>query len=309
MALQKGKRLAARLRIALTGPTNAGKTYTALRLAYGIIKATHPNWTDEEIWDHIVLIDTERKRGLFYIGRTDLPLHTGEFYHVPIEAPYHPDKYVEALKEAYKTIGPDGVAIIDSLSHGWSYQGGVLDIKEQIAKQSGKNSYTAWNEAGQIQNELIDTIMTAPCHIISTMRSKMDYVLETNEQGKIIPVKKGLAPIQRDDTEYEFDITLMLDKDHRASIIKDVTFLNQIDFEGIVTEDLGRQIKEWQDQGIDPKIFQEEERQKIIKQIQELGSKHTPLITLFKGLHPNKTTDDLTLQEAKYVLEQFKEAM
>ncbi|MEG2843210.1 MAG: AAA family ATPase, partial [Ruthenibacterium sp.] len=89
--------------------------------------------------------------------------------------------------------------IVDSLSHAWNNEGGVLDIKDQIASRAGKNSYTAWNEAGKEQNGLINYIFSVNCHVIATLRVKTEYALELNERGKQQPVKLGLAPVQRDD--------------------------------------------------------------------------------------------------------------
>lgn len=129
-------------------------------------------------------------------------------------------------------------------------EGGVLDVKDRIAAQAGKNSYTAWNEAGKVQNSLVNTILAVGCHTIVTMRSKMDYVMQENERGKTQPVKVGLAPVQRDDTEYEFDIVLDIARSHIATASKDVTFLDK--YGEIITPELGRQLKAWLDDGVDP---------------------------------------------------------
>jgi len=310
MALQIADRVATKLRIALTGPTNAGKTYSGLRLAFGIAKFLNPDLPDEEIWKQRIAVgDTERGRARMYVNRKDLPLPTGQFLYQQIRAPYDPEKAIAFLKEAEKAVGPNGVVFLDSTSHFWSYKGGVLDIKEQIAKQAGKNSYTAWNEAGAIQNEWLDVLLSLDCHVIVTIRSKMDYVLEQDEKGRAVPVKKGLAPIQRDDMEYEFDITLMLDKDHIARVIKDTTFLNQIGFEGMLTEQLGSQLVEWMEQGTDPKEFQEEERLALISQIKALAKKHKPLATFYRDMYPNTKSDELTLEQAEEVLEKFREVL
>ena len=45
-------------------------------------------------------------------------------------------------------------------------------------------------------------------------------------RGKQVPVKVGLAPVQRDDVEYEFDIMFTIGRDHIATTSKDVTFLD-----------------------------------------------------------------------------------
>lgn len=228
----------AKLRLALTGVSGAGKTLSALLIAYGM--------TGD--WNKIALIDTEHERARFYASRSDLG--TGEFLYAPFDPPYSPDRYREFVEEGAKAVGSDGVVIIDSFTHAWNNEGGILDIKEQIAKRQGKTSYTAWFEAGKEQNNLVNTILAVNCHTIVTMRSKMDYAMQENEKGKMAPVKIGLAPVQREDTEYEFDIVLDIARNHIATVSKDTTFLDK--FSGIITPELGKQLKEWLDQGIEP---------------------------------------------------------
>ena len=228
----------AKLRMALTGVSGAGKTLSALYIAYGI--------TGD--WSKIALIDTEHERARFYADRSDLG--TGEFLYAPFEPPYSPMRYKEYVLQGALAVGPDGVVIIDSFTHAWNNTGGILDIKEQISKQSGKNSYTAWFEAGKEQNDLVNSILAVDCHTIVTMRSKMDYAMQENEKGKMQPVKMGLAPIQREDTEYEFDIVLDIARNHIATASKDTTFLDK--FGAVITPELGRQLKEWLDNGIEP---------------------------------------------------------
>ncbi len=228
----------AKLRMALTGVSGAGKTLSALYIAYGI--------TGD--WSKIALIDTEHERARFYANRTDLG--TGEFLYASFEPPYSPMRYKEFVLQGALAVGSDGVVIIDSFTHAWNNTGGILDIKEQISKQSGKNSYTAWFEAGKEQNDLVNSILAVDCHTIVTMRSKMDYAMQENEKGKLQPVKMGLAPIQREDTEYEFDIVLDIARNHVATASKDTTFLDK--FGAVITPDLGRQLKEWLDNGVEP---------------------------------------------------------
>ena len=235
---EKVTRKKAKLRMALTGVSGSGKTLSALYIAYGI--------TGD--WNKIALIDTEHERARFYADRSDLG--TGEFLYAPFEPPYSPMRYKEYVLQAALAVGSDGVVIVDSFTHAWNNEGGVLDIKEQISKQSGKNSYTAWFEAGKEQNNLVNTILAVDCHTIVTMRSKMDYAMQENEKGKMQPVKMGLAPIQREDTEYEFDIVLDIARNHVATASKDTTFLDK--FGAVITPELGVQLKEWLDNGVEP---------------------------------------------------------
>ena len=119
-----------------------------------------------------------------------------------------------------------------------------------MEKQKGKNSYTAWDEAGKMQNTLINSLLSLPCHVIVTLRTKTAYTMEVNDRGKNVPVKIGLAPIQRENTEYEFDIVLNLDRQHYATASKDTTFLD--DFNAPITPEIGAKIRDWLAEGKDP---------------------------------------------------------
>ena len=235
MAFEKVTRQRAKLRMALTGVSGAGKTLGALYIAYGI--------TND--WGKIALIDTEHERARFYANRSDLG--TGEFLYSSFAPPYSPERYKALVSEGAAAVGPDGVVIVDSFSHAWNNEGGILDLKEAIAAQKGKNSYTAWQEAGKEQNSLVNTILSADCHVIVTMRSKMEYALQENERGKMEPRKMGLAPIQREDTEYEFDIVLDIARNHVATASKDTTFLDR--FGAVITPKLGRDLADWLNSG------------------------------------------------------------
>ena len=149
-------------RIALTGASGSGKTLSSLYLAKGIAGS----------WEKVALIDTEHERGRFYANRSDLG--TGEFLYAALTPPYSPQKYIEYVNQAAEAVGEDGVIIVDSFSHAWDNEGGVLDLKSEIAQRPGKKDYSAWNEAGKIQNNLVNSILSVPCHTIITMRTKME---------------------------------------------------------------------------------------------------------------------------------------
>lgn len=237
MALfEKVTRAKSKARIALIGASGSGKTLSALYLAYG--------FTGD--WSKIALIDTEHERARFYANRDDLK--TGEFLYAALTPPYSAERYMSYVKEAADLVGEDGVVIIDSFSHAWDNEGGVLDFKSEVEKRPGKTSYSAWDEAGKVQNSLVNTILSVKCHTIVTMRAKMSYAMEVNERGKTVPVKVGLAPVQRDTTEYEFDICFQLNQNHVAGISKDTTFLDG--WSGVITPELGSQLNDFLSQGI-----------------------------------------------------------
>lgn len=313
MSFIDAERVATHVRIGMFGATNAGKTLSALYVAIGLVIGGYreegiqdPN--PEQIKNRIAVIGTERRRALFYANRTDLAIPTYGFKYKQITPPYSPDKFISAGQEAAELVGPKGVVIFDSLSHAWAYSGGVLSIKEDLAKQRGKTSYTAWNEAGEIQNKLIDKIMSIEANTIGTMRSKMDYVLEKNSDDKWVPIQIGMKPIQRDDAEYEFDITLQITKpNHEAVIVKDTTYLGNLhEILPALTPQFGIDLFEWLNSGVDPEEFKERERLANIAEIQVLAGANQALITIFKTkLHPTKSASELNLDETRAVLKEF----
>lgn len=229
----------AKLRLALTGPSGSGKTLGALLIASGF---TGGDWT------HVALIDTEHERARFYADRSDLGI--GGFLYQPLVPPYTAQKYIDIARAGADAVGEDGVLIVDSLSHAWEGEGGVLEYKSEVEKQKGKTAYTAWEDAGKMQNGLINALLSLPCHVIVTMRTKTAYAMEVNDRGKTVPVKVGLAPVQRENTEYEFDIVLNLDREHYATASKDTTFLDTLN--APITPELGSKLHEWLSTGVEP---------------------------------------------------------
>ena len=186
MALfKKATKTQSKLRMALYGVSGSGKTYSALSLATGL-------------GGRIALIDTERGSASKYAGRFNFDV-------LEMTPPFTPASYVQAIKAA-EAEGYD-VLVIDSLSHAWSGAGGALEMVDNAAaRSSSKNTYTAWRDVTPQHNALVDAILQVRCHVIATMRSKTEYVMEPDSRGKMMPRKVSMAPIQRDGMEYEFDV-------------------------------------------------------------------------------------------------------
>jgi DNA polymerase III delta prime subunit len=198
--IRKAVKYDSKLRLALAGPSGSGKTYTALTLATALAGE-----------QGVCVIDTERKSASKYAD-----LFT--FDVVDLDT-FNPLNYIEAIK-AIEDAGY-GVLVIDSLSHAWNGPGGLLEMVENISKRSqSKNSFNAWGEATPLQNRLIDAITRSKLHVIVTMRTKTEYVIEQNERGKSAPRKVGTAPVQRADVEYEFDVYADLDIDNTLIVHK-----------------------------------------------------------------------------------------
>lgn len=223
---RKAERKQAKLRLALCAPSGAGKTYSALLIAKGI-------------GGKVALLDTENGSGDLYANLFDYDI-------VAIKDSFEVEKYIKIIKGAeaagYTTL------IIDSLSHAWNSEGGILDQVGR-AEKNKRNSFTAWKDVTPIQNLLISTILQSSMHIICTMRTKTAYEMQENSKGKMTPTKVGLAPVQRADLDYEFTVVLDISNDgHIAYSSKDRTGL----YDGknfIIKEETGRELLVWLNDG------------------------------------------------------------
>lgn len=229
MEIRKAQRKKAKLRLALVGVTGSGKTYSALKLAFGM-------------GGKVGLIDTEN-------GSGDLYANLGDYDVITLTPPYTVVKYREAIT-AFENAGYD-VIIVDSLSHAWAGEGGLLDKQGQL-ESSGKavNSFAAWRQITPEHNKLVEELISSKSHIISTMRCKTEYVIEPNAKGKMAPRKVGLSPVQRDGVEYEFTVVMDINENHIATSTKDRTSL----FNGwadTISEETGKTLMAWLEDGVE----------------------------------------------------------
>lgn len=186
-------------RIALTGPSGAGKTYTALTLGTAMA---------ETLGTKVAVIDTEKASASKYADV--FSFHALNLYH------YDPAIVPEALAAA--SANGFGVVIIDSLSHFWAGTGGILEQADQRAVRG--NTFAAWKDIRPIERRMMDAITAYPGHIIVTMRVKTAYEVQTTENGKKVPVKVGLKPDQREGIEYEFDLVGDMDVSNVLRVTK-----------------------------------------------------------------------------------------
>lgn len=216
---KKAERKSVKVKIAVTGPAGSGKTLSSLFLAQGLA-----------VNNKIALLDTENESASLYSDKV-------AFDTLCMNPPYITEKYIAAI-DAAVTNGYE-VLVIDSLSHNWAGEGGLLQQKEQL-DQRGGNQFANWGLITKKQEELKAKILNSPIHIISTMRSKTEYAqIEENGRKKI--QKLGLAPIQREGMEYEFSIVFDIAQNHEAVASKDRTGL----FDGRIfkiTKETGKEI-------------------------------------------------------------------
>lgn len=275
---RKAERKKAKLRLAICGPSGSGKTYSALLIAQGL-------------GERIAMIDTEHGSGELYA-------HLYDYDVASLNSPFTPTRYIEVIQDAQKA--EYDVLIIDSLSHAWTGQGGVLDMKDAATKASKSgNSFAAWREVTPEHNRLVETMLSVDIHLIVTMRTKTAWEV-VNDDGKARPVKIGLAPVQREGLEYEFTVVLDLSVDgHVATATKDRTSL----FDGkhfVPGHETGQELISWLQTGEDPKKISEISLNQFLERIgkienifelQNWWKKHLSEIDLLLPVHRSTLVD------------------
>jgi len=221
---KKATKKQSKLRLAISAPAGAGKTYTALRIASGMTKK-------------IALIDTE-------FGSASKYASIFSFDTVSLENPTI-NMYLQAITEA-ESLGYE-VLIIDSLTHAWDF---LLEEIDKIANSKFMgNSFRAWAEGNPIQKRFLNSILKSKCHVICTMRTKTEYSIEKDEKGKTSIKKIGLAPRQKEGLEYEFDMLMEGTVDHYFTISKDRTGKFQDVIIEKPTEKFGEELITWLNEG------------------------------------------------------------
>ncbi len=223
MNLQPAERKQVKIKLALQGSSGSGKTMSALLLAFGI--------TGD--WSKIAVVDTEN-------GSASLYAHLGPYQIIHLAPPFSPERYIKAMEICEEN--QIQVVVIDSISHCWEY---LLDVH---ANMTG-NSFTNWARITPRQSAFINKVLQSSCHVIATMRTKTEYVL-SEKNGKSVPEKVGLKAVQRDGVDYEFTLVFDLDLNHTATTSKDRTSLFMGKPAFIITEEIGREILDWCNQGI-----------------------------------------------------------
>ncbi|MGE7429062.1 AAA family ATPase [Bacillus thuringiensis] len=249
--------------IGFIGCSGSGKTGSSLLTAFGMMQEAYPNLTEEELWKKVGVIDTEHKRSKLHVGLVYGETKIGNFLHINFTPPYTTERYNEAV-QVMKNAGAE-VLIIDSLSHNWQGEGGIIETHGEM---SG-NSFQNWGKLSSETTKLIKTLTQNNVHILATLRTKTEYVVEPDAKGKMAPRKVGTKPVQKDEMEYEFMLNFVIDIDHVADTSKDNTQM----FEGNpqkITAEVGRKLYQWLELGIDVKAEEENERNNLIAKIIEI---------------------------------------
>lgn len=267
MQLQKAERKQAVIKLALQGPSGSGKTYSSLLLAFGLVGN----------WNQIAIIDTENNSSHLYS-------HLGNYNVLSLAEPFTPERYIEAIAFCEKS-GMRAI-IIDSISQEWEGSGGIIESHGNMAG----NSFTNWNRMTPRHNAFVQKILQSSCHVVSTVRSKQDYVL-TDKNGKMVPEKVGLKGVTREGMDYEFTVVLDLDIKHQATASKDRTglFSNPIPF--MITEQTGIKIRTWcQGEDLIKRVSEQISEAKTIQELRNILIKYPGLRDKIEPLCINRKT-------------------
>ena len=261
MELKTAQRHQVKLRLGLSGASGFGKTYSALLLANGITSD----------WSKIAIIDTENNSANLYA-------HLGNFNVLSLDEPYSPERYINAIKTCEKASIE--VIIIDSITHEWQGKGGCLQIHEQLGGR-----FQDWSKVSPRHQSFIDAILQSKCHIITTVRSKIDYSLDSDQNGKTKVVKHGTKEITREGFEYELTVNFELINDkHLAKASKDRTGLFMDKPEFIINQSTGKKLMQWCNLGLSLEDVKHEiESCDTVDGLRELYTKYTSMQT---EIHP-----------------------
>lgn len=183
-------------RIALTGVAGAGKTYSALSIAAGLDRGD----------GSLAVVDTERRSARKYADRF-------AFQWLGLST-FHPDDLVRAtIAAAEQGVG---TLIVDTGSAFWSGADGMRDHVDRA-----QSSFEGWRLMRPVERRMMDALFGFPGHVIVTLRTKTEYLVETDANGRIKPTRVGTKPDQREGLEHEFDVVLdMADHGERAAVSK-----------------------------------------------------------------------------------------
>lgn len=161
------------LLIGLAGGTGSGKTFTAMRLASGM-SGDKP----------FCVIDTESGRASHYADR--FKFDVGE-----LRPPFTPARYREAI-EAAVAVGYE-IIVIDSMSHEYAGDGGVLDMQEvEFSNMGYKDSakVASWIKPKGEHKRMMQYLLQVRAHLILCFRAEPKIEM-VNEKTTLLSKLKG----------------------------------------------------------------------------------------------------------------------
>lgn len=167
--------------IGLYGKSGGGKTHSALLLARGIVGPE----------GNIVLIDTENKRGHIFSD-----LVPGGYKVLDMVPPFSPERYIEALEACSKA----DIVVIDSMTHEWSGEGGILDMQVAAFKNMGSKEscrMMSWIKPKMAHKKMVAQILRMPMAIICCLRGeeKTHSVKDPKTNKNVVVTDEFCSPL------------------------------------------------------------------------------------------------------------------
>src|SRR5437762_6346926 len=177
LQIQPAQKFKLPARVCIWGTQKVGKTHGALALATSLAGDNGKVGVISSEYASSQLLKHRFPHDIVNLAEVDenSNLVTGAF---------SPARYEEAIK--LFTNARYDVIVIDSLSHVWEGEGGLLES----VGNSGNNKFDdGWGKATPLYKHLVNTILAARCHIIITLRGKdayihEDYIKPNGQQGK-----------------------------------------------------------------------------------------------------------------------------
>lgn len=242
---RKGVREEVGLLIGLIGPSGGGKTFSAMRMAAGIVGKGN----------RFAVIDTEARRALHYADQF-------EFDHCELHPPFRPENYAEAIRAAdkagYKAI------IVDSTSHVWAGEDGVLDWQEEELDRMAGNDWkkreackmAAWIKPKRAHKKMVQKLLQVNATLILCFRAEEKMGME-KQGGKTVIVERGWQPICEKNLPFELTVSFLFTPD-KPGVPQPLKLQEQhkelFPLNKVIDEESGRKVAEWAAGGeINPK--------------------------------------------------------
>lgn len=222
------KREGVGLFVGIAGGTGAGKTVSALKIARGIAGPS----------GRIACVDTEAKRmshyaGLFQFDVTDMA------------PPFRPERFAQAAEDAEKA--GYAVVVIDSMSHEWVGEGGVLEWHDELKGDDEKQNMRAWIKPKGAHKAMIGSLLQRRIPIVFAFRA--EEKIKVGPGGK--PEPQGWTPIG--DSRFMFELTTMLTLSNEAPGVVSYRLPRKIQEQHLaffpdgkhVTEEAGAKLAAW----------------------------------------------------------------
>ncbi len=228
--IEPASRAGMRFLISLYGLSETGKTYSAIRLAAGM----EPDPAKR------MLLDTEGgQRGRAYVDAVP-----GGYLYASLSPPFTPERYIEALDDI-EAAGIN-VLVIDSISHAWFAEGGILDMVESASE---KNDMAKWAKPKRRLGKMTRRLLSSDMHIILCSRAKQPLIEEVVDgRKKLTP--GPVVPVQEKSLRYDMTVMGHMLGDGRFNVtapagkcpgpLRDVFATGET-----MTEDMGRKLIAW----------------------------------------------------------------